>query len=51
MTHDKKTKEFFIVVLKIVYNKENLLVHEFIFPCTSLTIADTSFKSFLAAAR
>ena len=51
MTHDKKTKEFFIVVLKISYNKEYLLVEEFIVLCSSFTIADTSFKPLLAAAR
>ena len=52
--HDtwQKTKKFLLAVLKIVYNKEYLLVQAlFIFLCTSLTISDTSFKPFLAAAR
>jgi hypothetical protein len=51
MTHDKKTKEFLLVVLKIFYDKEYLLVQEFIVLCSSFTITDTSFKPFLAAAR
>ena len=54
-THDwQKTKEllvYVIVVLKISYNKQYLLVQAFIFFCSFFTIADTSFKPFLAAAR
>ena len=47
----QQTKEFLIVVLKISYNKEYLLVQEFIVLCSSFTIADTSLKPLLAAAR
>jgi hypothetical protein len=47
----QKTKEFLIVVLKISYNKEYLLVQEFIVLCSTFTIADTSFKPLLDAAR
>jgi hypothetical protein len=47
----QKTKEFLIVVLKISYNKEDLLVQAFIVLCSTFTIADTSFKPLLAAAR
>ena len=51
MTHDKKTKEFLLVVLKIFYDKEYLLVQAFIVLCSSFMITDTSFKPLLAAAR